>query len=149
MLSKKNTRIALIYLLLQGIIWVKSAAFFAMFGHGKALEFVQGNFPPEALAFDFIFHEGMHVAIGILALSFGKNIKKIAWAKLAALIAIAVFTHNVGYWLTASHPGITYSLIDFTRDSIILMAFVVAGYYLKRPFNKIENFLCNSLQRIK
>lgn len=140
MLDKKNTKIALVYMLLQAVIWIKSAAYFSMFGHGKVLSSSRSLFPQEALFFDFLFHEFMHVAIGILALSFGKNFEKLEWLKLVGMIAIAVFFHNVGYWFTASHPNIAYSVIDFIRDTIILLAFVVAGFYLKKPLTKLESF---------
>ena len=70
----------------------------------------------------------MHVAIGILALSFGWNIVKIKWGKLWLVVFAAVAVHNVAYWFTVAHQGIAYSAVDFVSDSLLLMAFVLAGF---------------------
>ena len=134
--NKKLVRIALWYVLLQAIIWVKCAWFFALFGHGRAALFNLAAFSQEALVFNFWFHEAMHVGIGILALLFGKNLKRLEWVKLVAIIFVAVALHNVGYWLTKSHHSVGYSAFDFASDSVLLFAFVVAGFAWTKFFAK-------------
>ncbi len=126
--DKKLVRIALWYVLLQTIIWAKCTLFFALFGHGRTALFNLAAFSQEALVLNFWFHEAMHVGIAILALLFGKNLKKLEWAKLAAIVFVAVALHNVGYWLTESHSSIGYSVFDFAFDSTVLFAVVVAAF---------------------
>ena len=128
MLNRGQKKIAIAYFVLQVIIWIKSALFFLWFGYGKSMPFSLTAFSQQALAFDFFFHNGMHVTIGVLALLFGRSLGKKQIAKLPLIVVAAVALHNVGYWFTASHPGIEYSLVDFARDSVILAAFVFAGF---------------------
>ncbi|MCX6799257.1 MAG: hypothetical protein NTW59_04145 [Candidatus Diapherotrites archaeon] len=137
LLGKKNMKIAAVYLAIQAVIWVKSAFFFLWFGHGKALDFSRGAFSPGALAFDYYFHEAMHVLIGVLALLFGANLRRIEWRSLVPIVLGAVALHNVAYWATASHPSVFYSIQDFATDSVLLLAFVCAGYLLQKvPLRK-------------
>jgi hypothetical protein len=134
--NKKLEKIALWYMLLQAIIWIKSALFFAWFGYGRAALFNIQAFTPEALAFNFWFHEAMHLGIAVLALLFGKNLKKLEGVKLAAIIFVAVGLHNLAYWFTRSHPSMLYNALDFVSDSAVLLAVVVAGFVFKRFLNK-------------
>ena len=137
MFSNRKLRwIAIAYILLQVVIWVKCIAFFAWFGYGMSGTFNVTAFPEWALAFDFFFHSGMHFAIGILALLFGKSIGRVEWPKLVAVVFAAVAVHNVAYWFTASHQYAWYSALDFTRDSLILFAFVVAGHVFGKLWTK-------------
>jgi hypothetical protein len=148
MFNRKTRRIAIAYMALQVVIWAKCALFFAWFGHGKSMPFNLQDFPADAIQFDFFFHNGVHVLIGVLALLFGASIQKIelrklaavalAAAKLAAIVAAAVALHNVAYWLTATHPSIEYAGFDFARDSVMLFAFVLAGFLLKVSWAKIK-----------
>ena len=117
---------------LQLAIWLKSIAFFELYGRGKVMLFSVAAFPPEARLFDFAFHEITHVLIAIMALAFGKNIGKIGPLNFAEIILIAVVLHNFMYWLTASHPSAIYSILDFASDYVILGAFVIAGGLLAR-----------------
>lgn len=138
LLGKRNMKIALAYAALQAVIWAKSAFFFAWFGHGKALQFSRTAFPPGALLFDYYFHETMHVLVAILALLFGAGIQRIRWRRLAAVVAVAVVLHDAAYWLTASHPSLLYSAQDFATDSVLLAAFIIAGYAIKKALSKRE-----------
>lgn len=128
MLPHKQLRIAKAYLFLQIVIWVKSAFFFMNFGHGKVLLFSVKDFPPGILVVDYWFHTAMHVLIGLLALLFGRGLEKFELKKILPLIFVAVALHNVGYWLTNSHPNLIYSVTDFVTDSIILTLAVWVGY---------------------
>ena len=130
--KNKNLKVAITYVVLQVIIWIKCAAFYLLYGAGRVARFNAFLFPADAIAFNFFFHEAMHIAIGILALLFGKNLKKIEWLKLVAVVFVAVFIHNLAYWFTLSHASIAYSVIDFASDSVILFAVVLAGYLLNK-----------------
>jgi hypothetical protein len=127
-----NLKVALVYVALQIVIWIKCAAFFLIYGAGRVANFNAYLFPAGAIEFNWFFHEAMHVAILILALLFGKNLQKIEWLKLTAVMFIAVFLHNLAYWFTNSHASIAYSAYDFTSDSVMLFAAVLAGYVLKK-----------------
>lgn len=129
-----NLRVAIVYVALQVVIWIKCAAFFAIYGAGRVADFNAYLFPPDAVVFNFFFHEGMHVAIGILALLFGKNLKRIEWIKLVAVIFVAVLVHNLAYWFTNTHISVAYSAYDFSSDSVMLLAAVLAGYALKKAW---------------
>lgn len=131
-LENGNLKVALVYVALQVAIWIKCAAFFALYGAGRVANFNVYLFPPAAVSFNFFFHEAMHVAILILALLFGKNLKRIEWAKLVAVIIIAVFIHNFVYWFTNSHVSLAYSAYDLASDSVMLLAAVLTGYVLKK-----------------
>jgi len=133
MLSKGQWKIAIVYTVLQLVIWVKTVLYFLQYGGGRVADFSLAAFPAEAVLWDFVFHEAMHVSIGILALLFGARIKRIEWPKLVVIVFIAVAVHNFAYWLTASHPSIGISAIDFARDCVILLAFILAGF----AFNKV------------
>ena len=132
MFDKKMWKISAVYVLLQIVIWAKSLAFFQWHGFGRVAGFNRFAFSPEAIFFDFVFHEAMHVAIGVLALVFGARLRRLEWAKLALAVAVAVAVHNLAYWFTASHQSLSFSVIDFVSDFAILLAFVVAGYVVRR-----------------
>ncbi len=125
-------RIALAYIFLQLIIWVKSAYFFSMFGHGKVLLFSVSSFPRDALFFDFYFHALMHGLIAILAVLFGKNLPQFKLGYVLPVVFAAVALHNFAYWLTYSHPSLLYTLLDFGSDSAILLSAVFAGFILSK-----------------
>ncbi|MDP2973561.1 MAG: hypothetical protein Q8N60_00780 [Candidatus Diapherotrites archaeon] len=132
MFNKQNKKIAALYVALQGIIWAKTIVFFQLYGFGKAGNFNRVFFPQDAILFNFVFHETMHVAIGVLALLFGANMQKIELGKLTVVVFAAVSLHNVSYWFTKSHPSALLSLFDFASDYLILTAFVLVGFALNR-----------------
>ena len=136
MLKGKLRKIAAVYIALQVVIWVKSFAFFSLYGFGRVARFNRQFFSQDVILFDFLFHEAMHIGIGLLALWFGKNLKKLELLKLFAIVFIAVFLHNLAYWLTKSHKDILYSATDFASDSLILLAVIVVGYALGKKFSK-------------
>ena len=125
-----NLKIAITYVVLQVIIWIKCTAFYLLYGAGRVASFNSFLFPTDAIGFNFFFHEAMHIAIGVLALLFGKNLKKIEWFKLVAVVFVAVFIHNIAYWLSFSHESLAYSAFDFTSDSVILLTVILVGYVL-------------------
>jgi len=136
--EKGNLRIAVTYVALQVVIWAKCALFFALYGAGRVAKSNEFLFPADAIAFNFFFHEAMHIAIGVLALLFGKNLKKIEWLKLVAIVFVAVFIHNLAYWFTWSHASISYSVFDFATDSVILLAVILVGYVLGKSWTQFK-----------
>jgi len=136
MLNRNALRAAWAYAAIQAAIWAKCALFFCWFGRGKVMQFSIGLFPGNAIFFDYYFHETMHVLIGICALWFGKNIGKFEITKVTVIVFAAVALHDGIYWLTASHPSPAYSAVDFARDSVLLFAFVAAGFALGRLCGK-------------
>ncbi len=140
---RKVTKIALVYVALQALIGAKSFAYFYWFGFGAVNEFNQVLFSGPAILFDFFFHEAMHAAIGLLALSFGKNLAKVEWSRLAPEILFAVAIHNVGYWLTRVHQSPLNSAKDFVSDFVLVFAFVLVGFSLRRQINRFK--LLNAL----
>lgn len=123
-------RIGAAYVALQLLIWAKCTAFFLFYGHGKAMLFSAASFPEGVLFYDWLFHELMHVSIGVLALLYGKNLSEFRVRRVLPRILLAVFIHNLFYWLTATHPSTLYSVLDFGSDSIILLSAVFAGFLL-------------------
>jgi hypothetical protein len=140
---KKLARIALAYAGLQAVIWVKAFAFFFSYGYGAVGRYNQLFFPQEAILFNFWFHEGMHVAIGVLALAFGKNLAKVEWSRLVPAVLAAVAIHNVAYWFTRVHSSLMASVKDFVSDFVVLLAFVLLGFALRRQINRFK--LLNAL----
>ena len=138
MFNDKLKRIAVVYALFQVVIWVKAVWFFTSFGYGNVSSYNRIFFPPEMILFSFLFHEAMHVVIGILALLFGKDLVKIEWPKLLATIAAAVAIHNVAYWFTKAHLSVSFSVIDFFTDFIVLIAFVLLAFSLKKYIKRLE-----------
>ncbi len=136
MFNRKLRRIATAYLALQLVIWVKCAAFFSLYGFGKVARFNKAFFPAEAITFNFFFHEAMHVGIAVLALLFGKNMRRLEWLKLVAVVFIAVALHNFAYWFSKSHPSLAFNVQDFVSDSVLLLAFVVAGFLLNKSWRR-------------
>ena len=133
-----NLKVAITYVVLQSIIWIKCTAFYLLYGAGRVARFNEFLFPADAIAFNFFFHEAMHIAIGVLALLFGKNLKKIEWLKLVAVVFAAVFIHNLAYWFTWSHANISYSTFDFASDSMILLAVILVGYVLGKSWARFK-----------
>ncbi len=138
MFNDKLKRIAVVYALFQVVIWTKAVWFFLTIGWGSVSSYNRIFFPPEMILFSLLFHETMHVVIGILALLFGKNLAKIEWPKLLATIAVAVAIHNVAYWFTKAHLSASLSVIDFFTDYIVLIAFVLLAFSLKKYIRRLE-----------
>lgn len=138
MFENGNLKVAITYVILQVIIWIKCTAFYLLYGAGRVAKFNVFLFPTGAIEFNFFFHEFMHVAIGILALLFGKNLKKIEWLKLVAAVFVAVFIHNLAYWFSGSHANIFYSTFDFVIDSAILLAVILVGYVLGKSWARFK-----------
>ena len=138
MFNDKLKRIAVVYVAVQVVIWAKAAWFFMAFGYGSVSPYNIIFFPPEMVTFSNVFHEAMHVAIGILALLFGKNLVKIEWPKFLATLAVAVTIHNVAYWFTKAHLSFSFSVMDFFADAIVLSAFVLLAFSLKKWIKPLE-----------
>lgn len=136
--SKRQRIIVIAYTILQLVIWAKCLVFFYYFGYGKVTDFSVAVFSQQVVFIDFLFHEFMHVAIGVLALLFGASFKKIKWKRLWIMVFAAVAMHNLAYWLTVSHSSIAYSAVDFVSDSVLLMIFVVAGSLLEKILPRLN-----------
>ena len=133
-------RISIAYIAVQALIWVKSFAFYVVYGFGKVTPHNWAFFPKSVLSPDLIFHTLGHISIGVLALLYGKNLKEFKASKVIPAVFVAVFLHNVAYWLTNSHPSNFYSVIDFGLDAAMLLSFVALGFVLSkwRAFAKIR-----------
>ncbi|MEM4257468.1 MAG: hypothetical protein QXD98_03850, partial [Candidatus Diapherotrites archaeon] len=68
--------LAINYLGIQIIIWLKSLYYYSLFGFGKVLPHSKKFFPDWAITLDTIFHFTGHVIIGIIAIAYGYKIKK-------------------------------------------------------------------------
>jgi hypothetical protein len=114
-----------------------------LYGAGRVANFNAYLFPEAAVSFNFFFHEAMHVAIFVLALLFGKNLKRVEWAKLVGVVIVAVFLHNLAYWFTNAHSSFAYTVYDFFSDSAMLLAAVLAGYVLKKLWPRFSKLVWN------
>ena len=137
-LQGKRHRVVLAYVLLQFVIWAKCLVFFSLFGHGKVGDFSVAEFPMWVILPDWFFHEAMHVGIGILALLYGRSLANVKWKSFWLAVFSAVALHNFAYWLTASHPSALYSAVDFVSDSVLLAAFVLAGFVFLNRNNRFK-----------
>lgn len=131
MLNEGQKKVATAYAVVQLGIWAKSLAFYLLYGRGKVMLFSVNEFPPEARFFDYWFHIAGHIVIAVLALLFGMRTEKIEAKKFVAVIVAAVALHNFAYWLTRAHPSALYSVRDFFVDSVLLSAFILAGFLMK------------------
>ncbi|HLC93297.1 MAG TPA: hypothetical protein VJH23_06345 [archaeon] len=143
MLAAKLSKTELSYISLQIIIWAKCAIFFLLFGHGAVGVFNSGSFPQQAILLDYAFHTLAHIAIAILALVYGFLMKGFDILRLSKIVFIAVFLHNLGYWLTFSHPSALYSIADFGRDFLVLFIVIAAGFVLGK-IQMLKDFTAKS-----
>ncbi len=125
-------RHVLFYLLIQVVIWIKVAIFYSLYGHG----IVFGTFAPPNLEFltvfpfnfDWIFHQTMHLLIFFALFLFARRVKEPDNFQLTIFFAIAIFLHNVSYWLTAVFSNLSSLVIDAASDFALL--FIL--FYLMR-----------------
>ncbi|MDP2666180.1 MAG: hypothetical protein Q8P05_01605 [Candidatus Diapherotrites archaeon] len=121
------------YVALQVLIFIKVILFYIFLGHGVSyagqpmwldLPFIGiPVFGNPIHVFDYIFHQLMHALIFVWVFLLAKHIRKIEWKNLALLFLVAVVLHNIGYWLTASHPSLAFSVRDFLVDYASLWVF--------------------------
>jgi len=121
------------YVTIQSLIWVKVLVFFFLFGHGVsyvgqplvlAVPFAAVPvFANLYQVWEFFFHQLMHIFILFWVLLLAKHVVKVNWLELGKLFLVAVVLHNVGYWLTASHPTFVFTLQDFATDLVALFLF--------------------------
>ena len=121
------------YVTIQALILVKVIVFFFLFGHGTAAfgqPFVLSLpligvpvFSSPIIVWEFFFHQLMHIFILFWVLLLAKHVVKVNWLEIGKLFFVAVVLHNVGYWITASHPSILFSVHDFATDFIALVLF--------------------------
>lgn len=136
------------YVSIQVVIWIKVLATFLAFGMGIAysaqpvlihLPFVfvpvfQNSFQ----VWEWLFHQVMHFGIALWVFLLAKHVQKIKFFEIATLFLVAVVLHNIGYWLTFSHPSLAYSANDFLFDFIALWGFFIFFTIVMRsiPFVK-------------
>ncbi len=134
------------YVSIQVVIWIKVFITFLFFGHGIAymaqpvlihLPFTYVPvFQNTFQVWEWLFHQLMHVGIALWAFLLAKHVQKIKFFEMATLFLVAVVLHNVGYWLTFSHPSLAYSARDFLVDYVTLggffLAFVTLIYFVPR-----------------
>jgi hypothetical protein len=121
------------YLSIQVVIWVKVLFTFFLFGVGIAyssqpvlihLPFVfVPAFGNSFHVWEWVFHQIMHVGIALWVFLLAKHVQKIKWIELASLFLVAVVLHNIGYWLTSTHPSLEFSARDFLLDYFALWGF--------------------------
>jgi len=125
---------AVFYTVIQIVIWIKVAIFYSLYGHGY---FVAGPFAPfiapqlltaPFLLFDYVFHQIMHLLIFLALLLFARRIEKPNNLQLAVFFAVAVFLHNVGYWLT----NVFDTLPALFADAALDFAALFVLFYLIR-----------------
>jgi len=131
-LSANQKRVIALYVIVQAVLWAKNAVFFFTYGHGKVVREIRPIVPSEISVLDFVFHFLVHVIIAVLAIAFGKNLLRFDFFEILTVVAIAVLLHDVGYWLTRSHPGVIYSILDFGLDCALLLSAIFAGFILSR-----------------
>ena len=132
----------LFYFLLQVAIWIKSFVFLERYGVGQVAGRGLTTVAQHTILADILFHQGMHVLIAIAAFTFGRDLFQIDDRKLIILVIIAVFLHNVAYWLTGVFHSPVAAFFDLVQDGVTLFAFLVASKYLtnKHPFFKNLRF---------
>jgi hypothetical protein len=128
------------YSVIQVLIWIKVTLFFFFFGRGisfagqpiliNAIVTVIPQFGNMLHVGDFIFHQLMHLLIAGWVFLLAKHVKRVNPLELSALFLVADVMHNVGYWLTFSHPSSLYSVMDFISDFFTLWVFFGLFYGL-------------------
>jgi hypothetical protein len=123
----------LLYFSVQTAIFAKVILFYFYFGHGLSYygQPLALDVPFIALpvfgnllhVWDYFFHQTMHVLIALWVFLLARNLQKFLFHELAFLFLVATFMHNVGYWLTASHPSWLYSVQDYIIDYFSLWGF--------------------------
>lgn len=123
------------YLAIQVLIWIKVFFTFLAFGVGIAysaqpvlihLPFVfVPVFQNPFQVWEWLFHQVMHFSIALWVFLLAKHVQKIKFFEMAVLFVVAVVLHNMGYWLTSTHPSLVYSANDFLLDYVALWGFFV------------------------
>ncbi len=131
--SKLFVRDFMFYTAIQATIFVKVIIFVAVFGAGISyagqplaldLPFIaMPVFGNTIHAFDYFFHQLMHVLIFFWMFLLAKHVKAFKPLELALLFLLADVMHNIGYWLTYSHPSVAFSIRDFFTDYVALWLF--------------------------
>ncbi len=133
------TRDWMFYVSIQLIIFIKVLIFFYLFGNGVSYSSqpLAINIPFAAVpvfgnlfhVWEYLFHQLMHVLIAFWALLMAKHVKKINVKQTIMLFGLATILHNVGYWLTYSHPSLAFSANDFMTDFAALWVFFLVFYF--------------------
>lgn len=131
--SKRFHQLWYFYVGIQVLLLAKVLIFFLFFGKGISYtgQPVWLNIPFIAVPVfgnivhvaEYVFHQFVHVAIFFWVFALARELKDVRWGKMILLYLVAVTLHNVGYWLTASHPSLLYSMRDFATDFIALWGF--------------------------
>ncbi len=121
------------YVLIQLLILVKVVLLFFWLGQGISYRgqptFI--NLPFIAVpafgsiihVLDYAFHQLMHVSIALWVFLLAKHMHQFKPFSIFRLFLVASLLHNVGYWITKSHPSWAYSLQDYVTDFVALWAF--------------------------
>ena len=123
------------YVGVNAVLFFKVVLFFFVFGHGISyygqpiyLDVPFASVPVFGSLvniLDYFFHQLMHLSIAVWVFLVAKHARRIDLVSYALLFALASFLHNVGYWLTASHPSWAYSVMDYFIDYFSLWFFLV------------------------
>ncbi|MEK6901962.1 MAG: hypothetical protein AABX02_00035, partial [archaeon] len=123
----------MLYVAIQLVIFIKVVLFFIFFAKGVSYggQPLAVDLPFVAMPvfgnlfhiWEYLFHQIMHVLIAFWVILLVKHTKKFDVKQTAKLFVIATILHNVGYWVTGSHPSWLYSLRDFATDYVALWGF--------------------------
>lgn len=132
------------FVFIQVLIWIKVVFAFFLFGVGitysglPVLISVPFAYLP-AFAYSFqwgewVFHQVMHVSIAAWVFLLAKHVRSWRWSEMSFLFLVAVSLHNVGYWLTSTHPSFLFSVRDFLFDYFTLWGFFLFFRWVFRVF---------------
>lgn len=139
------------YVSVQALIWIKTIILFLWIGMGVSyrgqplllsIPFVALPYYQSNLLFlvDFLFHQLMHVAIALWVFLLAKHMKEFKPFSIAKLFVVAVFLHNISYWLTRSHVSLAYSLKDVLTDYLALWMFLFFFMFVLRFFPQLRKW---------
>jgi hypothetical protein len=135
---------------IQAIIFVKVVAFFIFFGHGISYygQPIALNIPFITMpvfanlvqVWEYFFHQLMHALIAVWMFLLVKHMKVFDGKGLVKLFFIATILHNVGYWFTAAHPSISFSIRDFLTDYLALVVFFGIFWVMVKLFPALKKW---------
>ncbi|MDP3742124.1 MAG: hypothetical protein Q8R15_02300 [Candidatus Micrarchaeota archaeon] len=139
------------YVAIQVVLWAKVTLFYFLYGQGILLRLIEPAytlapllmpqvFTSGLLILDWLFHNLVHLALGVSIFLFARRVKKINLTELLLMILVADVLHNVGYWFTNSFTSLLSMGLDFVDDFVLMMLFFYLCYFLSKRykwFNKL------------
>ncbi len=142
----------LLYVAIQVVLWIKVSAFYFLYGQGILLRLIEPfyTFAPilspqvfasNLLVFDWLFHQLIHLSLGIMIFLFARRIKTISFAQLFPIVLFADVLHNVGYWFTNSFNSFNSLALDFVDDFVLMVLFICLFYFLSKQYKWFSELL--------